>query len=62
VIICGVSSVLGMSHSKEYEDFAMRNLIILVGIQKEFIKYLKKQANMGEGKPYFGVGTMNFCF
>jgi hypothetical protein len=51
-----------MSNSKEYEDFAMRNLIILVDIQKEFIKYLKKQVNMGESKPYFGIGTMDFCF
>jgi hypothetical protein len=51
-----------MSNSKECDDFAMRNLIVLVDIQKEFIKDLKKQANMGESKPYFGVGTMNFCF
>jgi hypothetical protein len=29
-----------MNNSKEYEDFAMRNLINLVDIQKEFIKDL----------------------
>jgi hypothetical protein len=51
-----------MNNSKEYEDFAMRNLINLVDIQKEFIKDLKKQANMGESKPYFGIGTMNYYF
>lgn len=34
--------------SKEYEDFAMKNPLLLVDIQKEFIKDLKKQTNTGE--------------
>jgi hypothetical protein len=29
--VCGVSSALGMSNSNEYEDFAMKNPVILVG-------------------------------
>jgi speckle-type POZ protein len=34
--------------SKEYEYFAMKNPLLLVDIQKEFIKDLKKQSNTGE--------------
>jgi hypothetical protein len=31
ITVCGVSSALGMSNSKEYDNFAMKNPVMLVG-------------------------------